>query len=116
MQSLVSKTIAIHFLNKIENEDYYIYEVEIENVHNDEAIYSMESLYCSNGTNVLYLDSFDTTLLNGKELILSGAIEVNGEKEVGCVAFKKDIAFVNQIPTLEYDDIITSTYKQKINL
>ena len=116
MQTLAGKTIAIHFMSKIENSDYYIYEVEIENTTDSEAIYDMQNLYCTNGYNVLDAENFDVNLLNGKQLLLCGFIAVNGEKVGGCVAFEKNIKFVNQSPTFEYDDITFLSYSQQITL
>jgi hypothetical protein len=112
--SLFTKNLAIHFVNDLSNETHYIYDVELENVGVDGVNYNMQNLYCSNGTNVLDLNEFNMSLIEGKTLLNEGHIVVGTERVSGVVAFEKDIQISNDAPIFEYDEVIVNTYSAQI--
>lgn len=112
--SIFTKNLAIHFVSTIQNNDYYIYDVELENVGVDGVNYDMKNLFCSNGTNVLDLNEFDLNLITGKTLLNEGHIVVGAERVSGVVAFLKDITISNDAPIFEYDEVVINTYSAQI--
>lgn len=115
MTSIFTSNIAIHFTNQIENNEHYIYDVELENVLGSGPVqYDMSNLYCNNGINVLETDDFDLTLINSKTLLFEGFIPIGTERVYGVVAFKKDIINTNDTPIFEYDEVEVKTYIQKL--
>ena len=115
MEAIFTDQVGIHFINRIENEQYYIYDVEIENVKGSApARYDLSGLYCNNGTNVLDTDDFDLSLIEGKTLLLEGEIPTGTTRDIGVIAFKKDIQNVNDNPVFEYEEISVNTYSSKI--
>jgi hypothetical protein len=112
--SLFTKNLAIHFINDLSNATHYIYDVELENVGVDGANYDMKNLYCSNGDNVLELNEFDLSLIQGKTLLNEGHIVVGINRVSGVVAFKKDITITNDAPIFNYDEFVVNTYSAQI--
>lgn len=114
MNSMFTKNLGIHFVNMIPNDEYYIYDVELENVGVDGVNYNMQNLSCSNGTNILDLNEFDVNLISGKTLLNEGHIVCGVERVSGVVVFKKDINISNDPPIFEYDEVIVNTYSAQI--
>ena len=114
MNSIFANGIAIHFQNKIERQDYYLYDVEVENIGVDGIAYDMKGLKCSNGTNVLILNEFDMTGLEDKILLNEGAIVVGVERVSGIIAFKMDITVSNDPPIFTYEQKVITAYSAQI--
>jgi hypothetical protein len=114
MNSIFANGIAIHFINRIEREGYYVYDMEVENIGVDGITYDMKGLKCSNGENVLTLNEFDMTGLESKTLLNEGAIVVGVERVSGIVAFKMDITISNDPPLFTYEQKIISSYSAQI--
>lgn len=109
---IMTKGLAIHFVNDLSNETHYIYDVELENNGVDGVNYDMKNLYCSNGTNVLDIDEF--TIPDGKTLLNEGHIVVGVDRVSGIVAFLKDVQISNDPPIFEYDFVEVITYTAQI--
>ena len=114
VNAIFTKNLAIHFINIIPNADYYLCEVELENVGVDGVNYNMQNLSCSNGTNVLDLNEFNMNLISGKTLLNEGHIVVGTERVSGVVAFLKDVTISNDSPVFEYDEVTINTYSVQI--
>ena len=92
MNSIFANGIAIHFQNQIERQDYYLYDVEVENIGVDGIAYDMKGLKCSN----------------------EGAIVVGVERVSGIIAFKMDITVSNDPPIFTYEQKVITAYSAQI--